>query len=33
MLRKRFILLFIVVSVGLGLLWIEDYTTQSTQED
>jgi LPS export ABC transporter protein LptC len=33
MLRKRFILLFIVVSVGLGLLWIEDYTTQSTQEN
>jgi LPS export ABC transporter protein LptC len=33
MLRKRFILLFIVVAVGIGLLWIEDYTTQSTQED
>ncbi|MFT6113203.1 MAG: LPS export ABC transporter protein LptC [Oleispira sp.] len=33
MLRKRFLLLFIVVSVGIGLLWIEDYTTQSTQED
>jgi LPS export ABC transporter protein LptC len=33
MFRKRFILLFIVASVGLGLLWIEDYTTQSTQED
>ncbi|MGK0405777.1 MAG: LPS export ABC transporter protein LptC [Oleispira sp.] len=33
MFRKRFILLFIVVSVGIGLLWIEDYTTQSSQED
>jgi LPS export ABC transporter protein LptC len=33
MLRKRFLLLFIVVSVGIGLLWIEDYTTQSTQEN
>jgi LPS export ABC transporter protein LptC len=33
MFRKRFIFLFIVVSVGIGLLWIEDYTTQSTQED
>lgn len=33
MLRKRFLLLFIVVSVGIGLLWIEDYTTQNTQED
>ena len=33
MLRKRFLLLFILAAVGLGLLWIEDYTTQSTQED
>ncbi|MFT4764711.1 MAG: LPS export ABC transporter protein LptC [Oleispira sp.] len=33
MLRKRFLLLFIVVAVGIGLLWIEDYTTQSTQEN
>ena len=33
MLRKRFILLFIVVAVGLGLLWIEDYTTQTTEEN
>lgn len=33
MLRKRFLFLFIVVAVGLGLLWIEEYTTQSTQEN
>ncbi len=33
MLRKRFLLLFIAAAVGIGLLWIEDYTTQSTQED
>jgi len=33
MLRKRFLLLFIAAAVGLGLLWIEDYTTQTTQED
>lgn len=33
MMRKRFLLLFIVAAVGLGLLWIEDYTTQSTQEN
>ena len=33
MLRKRFLLLFIVAAVGIGLLWIEDYTTQSTQEN
>jgi LPS export ABC transporter protein LptC len=33
MFRKRFLLLLIVVSVGVGLLWIEDYTTQSTQEN
>lgn len=33
MFRKRFIFLFIVISVGLGLLWIEDYTTQSTEEN
>jgi LPS export ABC transporter protein LptC len=32
MLRKRFLLLFIVAAVGIGLLWIEDYTTQTTQE-
>lgn len=33
MFRKRFIFLFIVISVGLGLLWIEEYTTQSTGEN
>lgn len=33
MLRKRFLLLFIAAAVGLGLLWIEDYTEQSSQED
>ena len=33
MLRKRFLFLFIVVMVGLGLLWIEDYTTQTTEEN
>jgi LPS export ABC transporter protein LptC len=33
MLRKRFLLLFIAASVGIGLLWIEDYTAQTTQED
>jgi LPS export ABC transporter protein LptC len=33
MLRKRFLFLLIVASVGFGLLWIEDYTTQSTQEN
>lgn len=33
MLRKRFVFLFIVISVGIGLLWIEDYTTQSTGEN
>jgi LPS export ABC transporter protein LptC len=34
MLRKRFLaLLFIAAAVGFGLLWIEDYTTQKTQEN
>jgi len=33
MLRKRFLLLFIAASVGIGLLWIEDYTAQTTQDD
>lgn len=33
MFRKRFVFLFIVISVGLGLLWIEEYTTQSTGEN
>lgn len=33
MLRKRILLLFIAAVVGLGLLWIEDYTTQKTQEN
>jgi lipopolysaccharide export system protein LptC len=33
MLRKRFLLLFIAAAVGLGLLWIEDYTTQKTQDN
>jgi len=33
MLRKRFLLLFIAATVGLGLLWIEDYTTQETQNN
>lgn len=33
MLRKRFLLLFIAAAVGIGLLWIEDYTSQSSQED
>ena len=30
MLRKRFLLLFSAAMVGLGLLWVEDYTRQST---
>jgi LPS export ABC transporter protein LptC len=33
MLRKRFLLLFIAAAVGIGLLWIEDYTTTQTQEN
>lgn len=33
MLRKRFLFLVIVAAVGIGLLWIENYTTQRTQED
>lgn len=33
MLRKRFLFSFIVAMVGLGLLWIEDYTAQTIQED
>ncbi|MBL4796254.1 MAG: LPS export ABC transporter periplasmic protein LptC [Oleispira sp.] len=33
MLRKRFLLLFIAAAVGIGLLWIEDYTTQKTQDN
>lgn len=33
MLRKRILLLIIAAVVGLGLLWIEDYTTQKTQEN
>ena len=33
MLRKRFLLLFIAAAVGIGLLWIEDYTTAQTQEN
>jgi lipopolysaccharide export system protein LptC len=33
MLRKRFLLLFIAAAVGIGLLWIEDYTTTKTPEN
>lgn len=33
MLRKRFLFLIMIVSVGFGLLWIEEYTTQRTEED
>jgi len=33
MLRKRFLLLFITAAVGIGLLWIEDYTSSSTQDN
>lgn len=33
MLRKRFLLLFLVIAVGLGLLWIEDYTQQTMAEN
>ena len=33
MLRKRFLLLFMVIAVGLGLLWIEDYTQQTIAEN
>lgn len=33
MLRKRFLLLFIAASVGIGLLWIEDYTSLKAQEN
>ena len=32
MLRKRFLLLLSAAAVGIGLLWIEDYTTQQTQD-
>ena len=32
MFRKRFLLLLSAAAVGIGLLWIEDYTTQKTQE-
>ncbi len=33
MFRKRFLFLFIVIMVGFGLLWVEDYTTSITQEN
>lgn len=33
MLRKRFLFLFMVIAIGLGLLWIEDYTTDNFEED
>lgn len=33
MLRKRFLLLFIAAAVGLGLLWIEDYTATTAQDN
>jgi LPS export ABC transporter protein LptC len=33
MLRKRFLFLLLIAAVGIGLLWIEDYTTESTQEN
>lgn len=33
MLRKRFLFLFIVAAVGIGLLWIEDYTQQTIVEE
>jgi LPS export ABC transporter protein LptC len=33
MLRKRFLLLFIAAAVGIGLLWIEDYTSSTTLDN
>jgi len=33
MFRKRFLLLFLVISVGIGLLWIEEYTEHTIAEN
>lgn len=32
MLKKRFLFLFMIAAIGLGLLWIEDYTAQTIQD-